>query len=73
MDYENQDTVLEDIAVQALVSGSFKTVSEVIADTDAITADDGAKVAKKMFSGKPSMAVGGNLSNTGYLDELLSA
>lgn len=73
MDYENQDTVLEDIAVQALVSGSFKAVSEVIADIDAITADDAAKVAKKMFSGKPSMAVSGNLSNTGYLDELLSA
>ncbi|PIK44596.1 putative cytochrome b-c1 complex subunit 2, mitochondrial [Apostichopus japonicus] len=73
MKYENQETILEDIAIQALATGGFKPISEVVADIDAITADDAVRLAKKMFNGKPSMAVSGNLSNTSYLEELMSA
>lgn len=45
MKYENQETILEDIAIQALATGGFKPISEVVADIDAITADDAVRVS----------------------------
>lgn len=47
MKYENQETILEDIAIQALATGGFKPISEVVADIDAITADDAVRVSMK--------------------------
>lgn len=47
MTYENQQTILEDIAVQALATGGFKSISEVAAGIDAITVDDAVRVSQQ--------------------------
>jgi ubiquinol-cytochrome c reductase core subunit 2 len=73
MNLENQSTVFEDIAVQALCTGDYVTPAAMVADVDAITGEDALKVAKRIFNSKLSMAASGDLGNTPYLDQLLSA
>ncbi|XP_033631111.1 cytochrome b-c1 complex subunit 2, mitochondrial-like [Asterias rubens] len=73
MNLENQSTLLEDIGVQSLMNGSYVSSADLVNDIDAITGDDAVKIAKKIFNGKMSMAASGDLGNTPYLDQLLSA
>ncbi|XP_022089418.1 cytochrome b-c1 complex subunit 2, mitochondrial-like [Acanthaster planci] len=73
MNLENQSTIFEDIGVQALCTGDYVTPAAMIAEVDAITGQDALQVAKRIFNGKLSMAASGDLGNTPYLDQLLSA
>ncbi|XP_038068355.1 cytochrome b-c1 complex subunit 2, mitochondrial-like [Patiria miniata] len=73
MSLENQSTVFEDIGVQALCTGDYVSPAAMMAEVDAITGQDALKVAKRIFNGKLSMAASGDLDNTPYLDQLLSA
>ncbi|XP_041473467.1 cytochrome b-c1 complex subunit 2, mitochondrial-like [Lytechinus variegatus] len=72
MNLENQDALLEDIAVQALHAGSYVSPADVVKAVDGITAEDVSRVAKRIFNGKRSMAASGNLINTPYMDQLLT-
>jgi len=72
MQLENQDAVLEEIAVQALHTGDYTSPADILKAIDGITAADVSRVAKRIFNGKPSMAASGNLVNTPYLDQLLA-
>ena len=67
MNLENQSTVLEDIGVQALVSGGYVSAVDMIADVDAITGQDVLKVS--CFSYKPAKTQGvGGRSRPKYSD-----
>ncbi|XP_072029462.1 cytochrome b-c1 complex subunit 2, mitochondrial-like [Amphiura filiformis] len=71
MNSENQDTLFEDLAVQALNLGSYSSPADLAQQIDSITADDTLKLAKKVFNGKPCMAASGNLGQTPYMDQLM--
>ncbi|XP_071504867.1 cytochrome b-c1 complex subunit 2, mitochondrial-like isoform X1 [Diadema antillarum] len=71
MQLESQDGLLEDLALQALHTGSYTGCADVLKAIDSITAEDTSRVAKRIFNGKPSMGATGNLVNTPYLDQLL--
>ncbi|XP_789891.4 cytochrome b-c1 complex subunit 2, mitochondrial [Strongylocentrotus purpuratus] len=73
MNLENQGALLEDMAVQALHSGSYVNAAAVAKAVDGITAEDVSRVAKRIFNGKSSMAASGNLINTPYMDQLLTS
>ncbi|XP_077980030.1 cytochrome b-c1 complex subunit 2, mitochondrial-like [Glandiceps talaboti] len=71
MSNENLDNSFEDLALQAINTGSYVSPAEVAQQIDAVTAEDVANLAKRLFSKKSSMAAVGNLINTPYLEQLL--
>lgn len=71
METENSGLMLEDLAVQAVLSGQVLTAADITAVIDAVTIADVQAVAKKVINGKASMAAVGDLSDTPYLDQLL--
>jgi ubiquinol-cytochrome c reductase core subunit 2 len=71
MEYEHDDTLLEDMDVQALRSGRVTEAGDFISNLDSITSEHIEVVAKKILGNKPAMAVIGDLTCTPYLDELL--
>lgn len=70
MELENADNVLQDTAVQALLSHQVLSTADIMADIDKITTADVQTLAKKIINGKPSMAAVGDVSNTPYADQL---
>lgn len=63
---------LESVSVQAMLSGTALSGSQLAGLVDKITTEQVNQLAKKVLSGKPSMAAVGNLCSTPYLDELMS-
>ncbi|KAJ7372694.1 Cytochrome b-c1 complex subunit 2, mitochondrial [Desmophyllum pertusum] len=70
MHSESQDTLVEDIGSQLLTKGSYTSPQEVAAAVDSITKTDILTVAKRVFSGKPSLSAAGDVSTMPGLDEL---
>lgn len=67
---ENSGNVLEDIGIQALLNGVV-VPGPVLADAvDKISASEVSAAARKVASGKFSLAGFGDLSNVPYLDQL---
>ncbi|XP_071952936.1 cytochrome b-c1 complex subunit 2, mitochondrial-like [Antedon mediterranea] len=71
MKCEDQESLLESVAVQSLSTGAYQPIESVLAKIDNLKPQDAVNVAKKVFNSKPVMAVNGDLGNTPYLDELL--
>jgi len=68
---ENDDYVVEDLAVQAAVRQSDACLSsEQAKSVDAVTAADVQQAAKNIVSGKLAMGAIGRLDKTPYVDEL---
>lgn len=70
MNSESQDTIFEDIGSQILTKGSYTSPGEVAAVVDSITKNDVLTVAKRVFSGKPTLSAAGDVSLMPGLDEL---
>lgn len=68
---EDAVAMVESLGSQASYTDEPLTASQLAAAIDSVTIDDVNKVAKKLTSGKPTMAAVGNLVNTPYLDELI--
>jgi ubiquinol-cytochrome c reductase core subunit 2 len=68
---ESDGSLLQDIAIQASLTGNVLDVSSIEQAINKITTADVQSVAKKVINGKPSMAAVGNLSGTPYLDQLV--
>lgn len=71
MNGESQETLFEDIGAQISTKGSYRTPQEVAAAVDSITKTDILTVAKRVFSGKPSLSAIGDVSAMPGLDELM--
>lgn len=71
LDAEDLSQLLENMAVDVLVSGKVNLPSSVQKDIDSVTLDSVNTVAKRLIGGRPSLAVIGNLVNTPHLDELI--
>jgi len=69
---ENSDHQLGCMGSEALLAGKLYPASSYDAALDKVTLDEVNKVAKKVGSGKPAYAVVGDLTNTPYLDELMT-
>ncbi|KAK2557089.1 Cytochrome b-c1 complex subunit 2 [Acropora cervicornis] len=70
MNSESQDTIFEDIGSQILTKGTYTSPGEVAAVVDSITKNDVLTVAKRVFSGKPTLSAAGDVSLMPGLDEL---
>ncbi|XP_064626076.1 cytochrome b-c1 complex subunit 2, mitochondrial-like [Lineus longissimus] len=71
MSLESSDVCLQDLALQAINLGEVQSLEALSKAIDAVSANDVLTVAKKVITGKPTMAAIGSLSNTPYLDQLL--
>jgi len=69
---ESSEHVLSSMGTEALLAGKVYPASAYDAALEKVTADDINKVAKKVINGKPTYAVVGDLTNTPYLDELMT-
>ncbi|XP_068610446.1 cytochrome b-c1 complex subunit 2, mitochondrial [Brachionichthys hirsutus] len=70
MSLETSEGVLEEMGSQALASRSYCTPEEISKSIDNVSLADIANAAKKFVSGKKTMASGGNLIKTPFLDEI---
>lgn len=70
MNSESQDTMFEDIGFQISTKGSYTSPLEAATAVDSITKTDVLTVAKRVFSGKPSLSAAGDVSTMPGLDEL---
>jgi len=70
MSMENGGNLLLDYGDQALRTGNIKSLDDVIQAIDQVKASDVNNIAKKMVSGKVSMATVGDLSTAPYLDQV---
>lgn len=68
---ETYESQLQDLGEQALGSDQILSTEDLFKFVDAINTSDVTDVAKKLVSGKPSMAAVGNTARTPYLDQLL--
>ncbi|KAK2179333.1 hypothetical protein NP493_498g02020 [Ridgeia piscesae] len=68
---ENQADVLQYMGITSLLGGQVLAYDDLASAIDKVTVADVTEVAKKVITGKPAMAVVGNLMNTPYLDQLL--
>lgn len=69
---ESSENLLSSMGTEALLSGKLYPAASYDAALDKVTLDDVNKIAKKVINGKPSYAVVGDLTNTPYLDELMT-
>lgn len=72
MNTETQGSLMEDIASQVELKGSFTPLKETLAQVDTITKDDVIGFARAVCATKASYVSHGNLSNTPRLDQLLA-
>lgn len=70
MNSESQDTLFEDIGSQISTRGSYTSPLEAATAVDSISKTDILTVAKRVFSGKPSLSAAGDVSTMPGLDEL---
>ncbi|KAI0216681.1 Cytochrome b-c1 complex subunit 2, mitochondrial [Lamellibrachia satsuma] len=68
---EDQSVILQYMGISSLLGGQVLSYNDLEAAIDKVTVADVEEVAKKVITGKPAMAVVGNLKNTPYLDQLL--
>ncbi|XP_046659756.1 cytochrome b-c1 complex subunit 2, mitochondrial [Homalodisca vitripennis] len=68
--YESGEGVVEDIGAQALLLGTVLGAPQIAAAVDSITTAHVQDAARKVASGKKSMAAYGNLRYTPYLDQV---
>lgn len=71
LESDGSDSLLENMALDLLVSGDVHLPAETLKHVDAVTLDTVNKVCKKIMSGRPSMAAVGNMVQTPYLSEIL--
>lgn len=67
---ESARALTEDIGQQALLTGSAENALTLAAAVDAVSSSDVSSAARKVASGKLSMAALGDISNVPYLDQL---
>jgi len=70
-DLEQGATRLEDLALQLSVGDTVLAPADIDAAISKVTLADVQRVAKKVITGKPTMAAVGNLTHTPNLDQLL--
>nr|XP_039251303.1 cytochrome b-c1 complex subunit 2, mitochondrial-like [Styela clava] len=70
MQAECSESVLSDVAVQTSLLGGAVSPQEISAKIDAVTTSQVARVAKKVFGGKKSLAAVGDITNCPYLADL---
>ncbi|KAJ1529204.1 hypothetical protein ONE63_006008 [Megalurothrips usitatus] len=67
---ESALTVTEDIGQQGLLKGSAESASALASAVDSLSSSDVNNAARKVSSGKLSIAALGDISNVPYLDQL---
>lgn len=67
---ENPLNIAEDIGQQALLKGSVDSTLALVAAVDSVSSSDVNNAARKVASGKLSMAALGNISNVPFVDQL---
>ncbi|XP_064405800.1 cytochrome b-c1 complex subunit 2, mitochondrial-like [Halichondria panicea] len=72
MSTETQSGLVEDIAAQVNLKGSYTSLEETMKHVDSLTKDDIVKFAKTVFSTRPSIVAYGNLSTAPRLDKLVA-
>jgi len=70
MNAETQSALFEDLGVQVMSKADYTSVEQGCAAVDKVTGDDVAKVAQKVYKGKPTLSAAGNMGNPPHLDEL---
>ncbi|XP_074648047.1 cytochrome b-c1 complex subunit 2, mitochondrial-like [Tubulanus polymorphus] len=71
MSIETGTGLVEEMAVQAITTGKITTIEEISQAIDSLTSTDINNIAKKVITGKASMAAIGDLATTPFLDELV--
>jgi len=71
MTNEGKGAMLEDIANQMMANGAYKPADNICEEIEKLGKDHVVAAAKKLFSGKTSLAVVGDCSSAPYLDELM--
>jgi ubiquinol-cytochrome c reductase core subunit 2 len=70
---ENDATYAQSLAQSALVTGELvSTPAEAVAQIDTVTMNDVLQVAKRVVGSRTSMAAVGDLSDTPYLEQIIS-
>lgn len=67
---ENPLNATEDLGQQVLLKGSAESASALIAAVDSVSSSDVNNAARKVASGKLSLAAIGNISNVPFVDQL---
>merc|ERR1712060_1040507 len=70
MNLERRDILFEDIGRQVLTYGARKSPEELVAEIEAVTAEDVISVAKAMLQTPPSVAVYGEVSSVPRYDKI---
>lgn len=70
MSLENSSAVAEKLARQLLLFGRYIPVEEMVGYIDAVTADDVLATARKVFAGKPTYTLVGNIDGHIGYDEV---
>lgn len=70
MSLENSSAVAEKLARQLLLFGRYIPVEEMVGYIDAVTADDVLATAQKVFAGKPTYTLVGNIDGHIGYDEV---
>lgn len=70
MSLENSSAVAEKLARQLLLFGRYIPVEEMVGYIDAVTADDVLAAARKVFAGKPTYTLVGNIDGHIGYDEV---
>ncbi|RDD42054.1 Cytochrome b-c1 complex subunit 2, mitochondrial [Trichoplax sp. H2] len=61
MSYENPASIMQDLAVQAGYTGSYKSPVDVLNEVDKASVEDVVKVAKRLFSAPLTLVASGNI------------
>lgn len=73
MSLEDSGQLVEELGIQAQITGQVLTLEDITQAIDKVTTTEVNNIAKKVINGKPAMAAVGDLHNTPYLDQLMSA
>eukprot|EP00111_Clytia_hemisphaerica_P019504 TCONS_00057513-protein len=68
---ESKDDLLDDLVKQITFNGSYVSPSQAVSSVDKVSVDNIAQAAKKLFAGKSTMSVTGNIATAPYADELM--
>lgn len=67
---ETQESNLEDVLNQVAFTGTYTPATEAVKNIEQVTKDNIVQIAKKIYSGKPTLAVNGDTTCAPYVDEL---
>lgn len=69
--FETLDSTVDNVVQQAVTSGVVKSLPDLLAEIDSVSASDVSAAASKIKSGKVATAAFGNIAHLPYVDTLL--